>query len=172
LAAVREVWAKNPIPTKDPDPYIQEMIDRVKQLPEEQRDRFELKWIGKEKDCHGNDLETQTDGLPEIRESWSKLAEAEIKEPAETVKGLVHAGSKAAIASGSKAGKTWSLMDLGFSIASGTEFHGRPCKQSRVLFINLELMEYFFRYRGGLIQNAKSFSMVHYCGQSRNPSSR
>ena len=43
----------------------------------------------------------------------------EIITPTEIVKGLIHAGTKVALVGGSKANKTWSLMDLGFSIAHG-----------------------------------------------------
>ena len=79
----------------------------------------------------------------------------EIITPTEIVKGLIHAGTKVELVGGSKANKTWSLMDLGFSIAHGIPWWGLPTEKGRVLYINLEISPPFARKRLRLIQLAK-----------------
>ena len=43
------------------------------------------------------------------------------------------------IASTSKAGKTFILMELAMAIAEGMNWIGHRCKQGKVLYINMEL---------------------------------
>ena len=45
----------------------------------------------------------------------------------------------------SKAGKTWLLMDLAFSIASGREWIGFRAHKGRVFYVNLEIQEQFLK---------------------------
>jgi hypothetical protein len=79
----------------------------------------------------------------------------EIITPPELVKGLIHSGTKVALVGGSKANKTWSLMDLAFSIAHGIPWWGLPTTQGRVLYINLEISPPFARKRLRQIQLTK-----------------
>jgi RecA-family ATPase len=60
---------------------------------------------------------------------------------------LLHQGSKMTIAGTSKSNKTWALMDLALSIATGSEWWGFKTYKSRVCYINLELQEGFFADR-------------------------
>jgi RecA-family ATPase len=57
--------------------------------------------------------------LPEIDQA-SSLLKNRSEKPAEIIEGVIHAGTKAVLASGSKVGKTWILLDLATAVATGT----------------------------------------------------
>jgi RecA-family ATPase len=97
------------------------------------------------------------DGLPEI-DSFNELEAELIEEPAELIKGILHKGSKMVIGSNSKGRKTMLLVDLGLSIASGTDWLEYETVKGRVLYINLELQKFFFRKRTHNIAKAKGLS--------------
>lgn len=59
----------------------------------------------------------------------------------ELIKGILRQGHKMLLSGSSKAGKSFLLMELCAAIASGTEWLGFPCKQGKVLYINLEIDE-------------------------------
>ena len=82
----------------------------------------------------------------------------EIIPPTEIIRGLIHKGTKTTLVGGSKANKTWSLMDLGLSVASGASWWGMPSTQSRVLYINMEIPKEFARQRLRAIAAAKDIT--------------
>lgn len=92
--------------------------------------------------------------LPPIQ-SVEELLSSPPKKPPEVVESLLHQGSKMVMGGGSKTNKTWVLVDLGISVATGAPWWGFPTKQGRVLYINLELGEAFFAERIKLIADAK-----------------
>lgn len=54
--------------------------------------------------------------------------------------GLLREQSKLVLGGGSKAGKTWCLLDMALAVAAGDKWLGRfKCNQGKVLYINLEL---------------------------------
>jgi RecA-family ATPase len=53
--------------------------------------------------------------------------------------GLLSVRSKMMVAGPSKARKSWTLLDLALSIASGASWMGLPCTQGKVIFIDGEL---------------------------------
>jgi hypothetical protein len=53
--------------------------------------------------------------LPEIEDA-ALFTKEEIEEPAVLVEGLLHVGSKMVLGGGSKAKKTWLLLDLAISV--------------------------------------------------------
>lgn len=55
------------------------------------------------------------------------------------ITGLLSVRSKMMIAGPSKARKSWTLLDLALSIASGAPWLGLPCAQGKVIFIDGEL---------------------------------
>jgi len=55
------------------------------------------------------------------------------------IEGLLSVRSKMMIAGPSKARKSWTLLDLALSIASGSDWLGFPCRQGKVIFIDGEL---------------------------------
>ncbi len=97
------------------------------------------------------------DGLPPI-DSDDDLEGEKMEEPSELVRGVLHKGSKMVIGSNSKGRKTMLLMDLGLSVASGTDWLGYETVKGRVLYINLELQKFFFRKRRTNIAKAKGLT--------------
>jgi len=67
--------------------------------------------------------------------------------PDELVAGLIHRGTLSEFAGGSKSFKTWILLNLGVSVASGEDFWQRETKQGRVLYLNFEIDAAFFQKR-------------------------
>jgi RecA-family ATPase len=51
------------------------------------------------------------------------------------------------LAGGSKTFKSWTMMDMGLSIASGTTWWDFECNQDTVVYINFELIDSFFEER-------------------------
>jgi hypothetical protein len=75
------------------------------------------------------------------------LADKQPVEPAEIVAGLIHQGTKVVLGGSSKAGKTWLLLNLALSVATGTKFLRWGTKQGRVLFLNFEIPSPFISQR-------------------------
>jgi len=81
-------------------------------------------------------------------ENASNIGEEKTDEiPEIVIQDVLHKECKMVIAGASKSFKSWSLMDLGLSIATGTPWWGLKCKKQRVLYINLELISGFFKKR-------------------------
>lgn len=59
--------------------------------------------------------------------------------PEELIKGVLRCGHKMLISGSSKAGKSFLLMELCIALAEGKPWLGFPCKQGRVLYVNLEI---------------------------------
>jgi len=94
------------------------------------------------------------DGLPEI-ENIEDLERIEIPEPDEIVKGVLHRGSKGVLGAPSKGRKTWIMLDLAISVATGSPWLGFPTTNGRVLYVNFELQKVFFRKRHRHIKQDK-----------------
>src|SRR5206468_1121617 len=75
------------------------------------------------------------------------LLTADLATPAELVSQILHRGSKLVIGGGSKSFKTWTLLDLAVSVATGTEWWGFQTTQGRVLYMNFEIQDAFFKAR-------------------------
>jgi hypothetical protein len=77
------------------------------------------------------------------RVTWPRAKAQALPEPEEIIAGVLHRGAKLAIGGASKSYKTWFLLDLAVSVACGLpwlgEFH---VEQSRVLYMNFELLEF------------------------------
>lgn len=91
--------------------------------------------------------------------SAKELSEKVIPLPFEIVEGVLHQGTKMAIGGGSKASKTWLLMDLAVSIAHGVPWLGFKCFESPVLYLNFEIQEAFMRYRVNKVCEAKGVEL-------------
>lgn len=75
--------------------------------------------------------------------------------PPEIIKGLLHQECKMVLAGTSKTNKTWSLLDLAMSVASGQKWWGLETVQGRVLYLNFELPDWAVLRRGEAIQVAR-----------------
>lgn len=84
--------------------------------------------------------------LPAIVDA-SRLIETETTLPPEIVQDVLHAGAKLVLGGGSKSFKTWSLLDLGLSVATGAEWWGFSTMRTPVLFVNFEIGAAFFAAR-------------------------
>jgi len=93
-------------------------------------------------------------GLPEFKGA-DQIRPGSIKLPGLLVDGILHRGSKMVLAGGSKAYKSWSLIDLGLSVATGSDWWGCGCRSGRVLYVNFELIPGFFEDRLSTVAKAK-----------------
>lgn len=94
-------------------------------------------------------VEGVSDELPDMV-SLAKYKDNQPPLPEELIKGILRRGHKMLISGSSKAGKSFLLMELCASIASGSEWLGFECKKGKVLYINLEIdsascIDRFFR---------------------------
>src|SRR5579872_6062476 len=85
--------------------------------------------------------------LPKIINAAALIAETSIALPPELIQGVLHQGLKGMLASSSKAGKTWLLLDLAMSVATGTHWLRWPTAKGKVLFVNFEISQAFFKKR-------------------------
>lgn len=85
-------------------------------------------------------IEDMNDNLPDP-ESLADLFETKIELAPELIGGVLRQGHKMLIAGPSKAGKSFSLMQLSIAIAEGRQWMGFNCTQGKVLYVNLELDE-------------------------------
>ena len=90
--------------------------------------------------------------------TFDELMGLEMDEPEVIVDGVLHQGSKMVISGGSKSYKTWLLLDLALSVASGGEWLGKRTARGKVLFVNFELQDFFFRKRVLEVMEAKGIT--------------
>ena len=86
------------------------------------------------------------DGLPDIinlGDVWDNLPPLK----PELIQGILRQSHKMIVASTSKAGKTFILIELAVAIAEGMTWIGHRCNQGKVLYINMELDGASFLHR-------------------------
>jgi hypothetical protein len=76
--------------------------------------------------------------LPEI-EFLREFASTLTAPPPQIIDGILHQGCKMVLGGTSKSNKSWCLLDLAMSVASGQEWWGRRCTKMPVVYINFEL---------------------------------
>ncbi len=76
--------------------------------------------------------------LPEIV-SLAKFAVNPPQAPPQIIDGILHQGCKMILGGTSKSKKSWCLLDLAMSVASGQKWWGRLCQRLPVVYINFEL---------------------------------
>ena len=79
--------------------------------------------------------------------------------PPELIKGVLHQGAKLVLGGASKSNKTWSLLDMAVSVASGSEWWNLETVQGRVLYLNLEIAAPFFARRIKTVAEAKGVEL-------------
>jgi hypothetical protein len=96
--------------------------------------------------------------LPKIIDA-TEFVTSDLPLPRLLIEGVLHQGSKLILGGGSKTQKTWSLLDMAASVATGNPWQGFPTIQSKVLYINLEVQPPFFRQRLNSIVTAKGLTI-------------
>lgn len=79
----------------------------------------------------------------------------------ELIHGILRRGHKMMLASASKAGKTFALVELAIAIAEGRPWLGYQCEQGRVLYLNMELDEASFDHRFMSVYGASGINERH-----------
>ncbi len=85
--------------------------------------------------------------LPDLDDMINITGDNRPPPPPELVKGLLHQGSKIIIGGTSKGRKTFALMDLAISVATGTQWWGCDTIKGKVCYINFEIQKPFFAKR-------------------------
>jgi hypothetical protein len=70
-----------------------------------------------------------------------------IESPTELIAGILHRGSKLAFGGSSKSFKTWNLLHLALSVATGANWLGFSTTIGKVLFVNLEIQPHALQKR-------------------------
>ena len=96
-------------------------------------------------------VKTHGASLPEIVTA-SSLLKNRSKKPAETIEGVVHAGTKVVLASGSKVGKTWILIAWIIAVVTGTRIWKYITQKGKALLVNFEIRPEFMADRIEVIQ--------------------
>jgi len=96
--------------------------------------------------------------LPDLIDAATFIAEP-IEPPAELVEGLLHKGSKLVFGGSSKSFKTWSLLDLAISVATGADWIQRQTVQGKVLFLNFEIQPHAWQSRIVNVAQAKGVQL-------------
>jgi hypothetical protein len=87
------------------------------------------------------DLGAVAPALPEIV-SLRDFAASNPVPPPQLIEGVLHRGCKLVLGGTSKSNKSWSLLDLALSVASGQPWWGRRCEKAPVVYINFELHDW------------------------------
>lgn len=108
-------------------------------------------------DAEGSTTTAHDAALPPLM-SASQIHPSRIVTPPLLVENLLHREAKMILAGGSKTYKSWSLVDLGLSVASGTPWWGLRCAQGVVVYLNFELIQGFLEWRIHYIMKAKKIT--------------
>lgn len=98
------------------------------------------------------------DAMPKPVDAAEFVA-APIAEPPQVVHGVLHQGSKLVLGGSSKSFKTWSLLDLGLSVAHGSPWLQFQTTRTRVLFVNLEVQPWTIQHRLSAVASAKEIDI-------------
>src|SRR5512137_971790 len=85
-----------------------------------------------------------------------QLVEAAPMPPPQVIEGVLHQGCKMILSGTSKSNKTWCLLNLAASVASGAEWLGRRCARMPVLYVNFELHDWAVNQRLDSICSVRS----------------
>jgi hypothetical protein len=111
--------------------------------------------------------------MPQIL-GWDAFVRVERPKPPELIAGVLHRGAKLMLGGGSKSFKTWCLLDMGLSVATGRPWWGIRTEQAAVLYVNFELQVEFCQERVREIAKAKEiaeaplFQSWHLRGYARD----
>ena len=104
-------------------------------------------------------LRTSESATLTARDAIDLINDDALVEPPTLVAGLLHKGSTLLLGASSKSFKSWSLIDLTLSVASGAKWWDLPCTKGRVLFVDFELTPFFWRKRAIEIANKRGLPL-------------
>jgi RecA-family ATPase len=84
--------------------------------------------------------------LPEMV-AWREFSSRPHPPPPQIIQGVLHQGGKMILSGTSKSNKSWSLLDLALSVASGQEWWGHRCEKLPVAYLNFELFPWAINLR-------------------------
>lgn len=105
-----------------------------------------------------NQPEANRQKLPPIKKASDLIAKA-MPLPPELIEGLLYRGSTMVYGGGSKTNKTFAMMDMAVSIATGTPWWDLKTTKGKVLYLDFELQEAFFRERLNKIADSKGVTI-------------
>jgi hypothetical protein len=82
------------------------------------------------------------------------------EKPKPLIDNLLDCGSRILFAGGSKTFKTWLQCDLALSLSAGAPWLGFETRPAKVLYVNLELKEYYMQHRLTEIQRVRDLSFA------------
>jgi hypothetical protein len=126
-------------------------VQPAKTAPDSNRAAIAREYLGEESEPKQADL-------PPIVDAAEFLATT-IEAPAELIAGILHKGSKLAVGGSSKAFKTWLLLDMGISVATGAEWLGRTTARGKMLFVNFEIQPHAWQRRIADVARAKGVEL-------------
>jgi len=100
------------------------------------------------------DLGAVPPSLPKMV-SLREFASAPHPAPPQIIQGVLHQGGKMILSGTSKSNKSWSLLDLALSVASGQEWWGHRCEKAPVAYLNFELHPWAIEQRIGALCGAR-----------------
>ena len=80
---------------------------------------------------------------------------SKINRPKEIIQGVLTQGARMVLAGPSKSRKSWVLLDLCYSVASGSPWLGIPTSQAKTLYVNFELRSHTIHDRINRISEAR-----------------
>jgi hypothetical protein len=87
--------------------------------------------------------------------SMREFAARPLPPPPQVIRGILHQGGKMILSGTSKSNKSWSLLDLALSVASGQEWWGHRCEKLPVAYLNFELHPWAMQQRLGALCMAR-----------------
>ncbi|MEI8290728.1 MAG: AAA family ATPase [Verrucomicrobiota bacterium] len=96
------------------------------------------------------DLGAVPPSLPKLV-SFREFAARPEPVPPQVIHGILHQGGKMILSGTSKSNKSWSLLDLAISVASGQEWWGHRCEKLPVAYLNFELHPWAMQQRLGAL---------------------
>ena len=83
-----------------------------------------------------------------------------MEKPKPLITNLLDCGSRILFAGGSKTFKTWLQCDLALSLSAGAPWLGFETRPARVLYVNLELKDYYIQHRLSEIRRVRELSFA------------
>jgi len=99
--------------------------------------------------------------FPQMIDVADFSADSPLELPPLVIHYLLHQGSKMLLGGNSKGRKTWTLLDLALSVATGSDWWGFHTRKGCVCYVNLELQSAFFRQRFEKIKETRNLIIEH-----------